>query len=257
MKLKPDFIIIGAQKCGTTNLWDMLNQHPDICMAEEKEPHYFTRHTRYPQHDWYRGLFVDDGRLTGEATNAYMFWPGAMVRMCDYDPRIKLIVILRNPTERAISHYWHEVAGGHETAHIHDALKPLETRLRLGGGTLQQALYHRSYLLRGLYVNQLYRVSQFFPQKQVRIITLQDLISDTVGTLASLCEFLGVNPVFSFETHRKRRKGDYPETDPALIELLDAYFMDTNYFLLENYKVDVREPTKQPVEWHFPGGETS
>lgn len=103
MKL-PDFIIIGAQKCGTTSLFNYLSKHPDVSLPEEKEIHFFDKFYNKGI-NWYKKNFLNDGMLTGEATPYYIYHPHVTVRISSCCPNAKLIVMLRNPIDRAYSNF--------------------------------------------------------------------------------------------------------------------------------------------------------
>ena len=132
----PDFIIIGAQKCGTTTLFDLLEQHPLLAPSYKKEIHYFDGGLD-PRIDtfkkglsWYRGHFpLKSGKLTFEASPLYLFNSLCAERIKRAVPDVKLIVLLRNPTDRAISHYFHSLRAGDERLGIAEALKSEERRL--------------------------------------------------------------------------------------------------------------------------------
>ncbi len=108
----PDFIILGAQRAGTSSLYYYLSQHPQILPAVRKELHFFDDHYRRGL-GWYRSQFPTRGArgtITGEATPYYLSHPHAPARIQRLLPQARLIVLLRNPVERAISHYFFEVS---------------------------------------------------------------------------------------------------------------------------------------------------
>ena len=124
-RVLPDFVIIGAHKSGTTSLYDFITQHPSIESASEKEPCYFSTKYKFGSL-WYRSNFPTelskyllakkDGKFyTGEATTSYLFHPSSAYRMKKMLPNIKLIVILRNPVDRAYSNYNYSVKYNKET----------------------------------------------------------------------------------------------------------------------------------------------
>ena len=131
----PDFFIIGAKKCGTTFLYHLLGQHPHVEAAKKKEIHYFDHHFS-KGNDWYRSHFPPptwkEGRrsITGESSPYYLFHPHAARRMAGVVPRARLIVLLRNPVDRAYSHYHQEAGRGHEPLTFEEAIEAEEARLR-------------------------------------------------------------------------------------------------------------------------------
>ena len=109
----PDFLILGAQRCGTSSLHHWLSQHPDIWLPDEKELHFFDLNW-HAGPSWYRGMFTDDGRVVGEATPIYLFYPNVDDWVHEVAPDCKFIVLLRDPVDRAYSHYHHALRTGVE-----------------------------------------------------------------------------------------------------------------------------------------------
>ena len=115
----PGFLIIGAQKSGTTTLFAMLGTHPQLTRPTDKEVHYFSLHYERGE-AWYRRHFK--GEIAFEASPYYIFHPAAPERIRATIPNAKLIAILRDPVQRSISHYFHSVLKGHETLPMLEAL---------------------------------------------------------------------------------------------------------------------------------------
>src|SRR5229473_3108964 len=150
LRLLPDFVIIGTQRGGTTSLYNYLAEHPSIGAASIKEVHFFDT-SHYKQGlAWYRAHFPPfvqkyytqhvqkQAFITGEASPYYLFHPFAARRMANSLPHVKLIVMLRNPVDRAYSHFYHELEGGHETLPKGTVLDIEERRLLRGySGRLQ------------------------------------------------------------------------------------------------------------------------
>ena len=129
----PDFLILGAQKAGTTALYSYLRKHPSIIGPSWKEVSYFDRHyARGPA--WYRGNFPNKlrtrGALVGEASPSYLFHPLGPRRVRELVPEARLVALLRDPVDRALSHYNHERALGREPLSFEDALAAEDDRLR-------------------------------------------------------------------------------------------------------------------------------
>src|SRR5690349_3699828 len=172
-RLLPDFLIIGAQRGGTTSLYNYLQAHPNIHSASIKEVHFFDRKFQKGVH-WYRahfpmrltkvyaGRFRHEGFVTGEASPAYLFHPQVPERIARLLPRVKLIVLLRNPVDRAYSQYYHTLQLGYETLTFEEAIAAEEERIAGEREKISQDEYyqshafkHQSYLSRGIYVDQL------------------------------------------------------------------------------------------------------
>ena len=190
-----DFVIGGAQKGGTTALCAYLREHPELLMARRKQVHFFDEDSHFangsPDYSIYHAAF-DAGvgrRLTGEATPIYMYWEPAPRRMWQYNPHMKLILLLRNPIERAYSHWTMEHSKGRDSASLWDALSDETERCR-------EALpdQHRvySYIDRGVYSEQLRRIWRYFPPPQVLVMKSEHLRDEADAALAEVCDFLGV-----------------------------------------------------------------
>lgn len=191
-----DFIVVGVQKAGTTALFDHLADDPAIGLSDVKEVHFFDDETQdwaRPDYDAYHARF-DWSRpaIRGEATPIYAYWPGALERIAAYDPAIKLVLMLRDPVERAWSHWRMEHGRGHET-------KPFSWCVRQGRQRLFDAQpwgHHReySYVERGFYGDQVERLLALFPRDQVLLLQAEDLRRDPQAVLGRLNIFLGAPP---------------------------------------------------------------
>ncbi len=241
LKDAPTFLIVGAQKCGTTSLYHYLAQHPAIFMArayeESGEIHYFSGDT-YPNDDWYRSLFrvpaeqARQIRATGESTPNYCYFPEAIERIHAFDKRIKLIMMLRNPIDRALSHYWMMRNKGQEDLSFDAALE--QERERIQTSTL--ALNRFSYLTRGHYVEQLDRMCRYFPPNQILIRRTEDLAQQPQKILNDIADFIGVD-TFVLHDFPHHRQGDYPPADAEVRQRLFVYFEPYNQQLTAQYGI--------------------
>ena len=220
IRLLPDFLIIGGQRCGTTSLYNYMIRHPYIASASTKEVHYFDIHYRKGA-NWYRAHFPTVARkyymtrvkqrdcLTGEATPYYLYHPSAPRRICELIPRVKLIVLLRNPVDRAFSHYLHALRSNAETLPFEEALRQEEERLK---GEEEKILRNEecysfnhqyfSYLSRGLYLRQIRNVLTHFPKDQVLIECSEEFYAAPQKTLTRVYEFLNL-PDWALEKYEK------------------------------------------------------
>src|SRR4030066_135636 len=163
----PDFLIIGTQKGGTSSLFHLLIQHPQIHPLDSKvkEVHYFDRRRNYKKGElWYRSHFplrdtINPGELVGEATPAYLFFPDAAKRIQKDLPNAKLICLLRNPTERAISHYFMQVREKQECRPIMEAMLGEEVG----------HYFYKFYKSRGLYLEQIKRYESYLKKNRLLI----------------------------------------------------------------------------------------
>lgn len=182
----PDFVIVGAQRCGTTSLYRYLDGHAGVFMAATKELHFFDRHFAQGL-GWYRAQFESarTDQLAGEATPRYMSDGLAIERLATAVPDARLVAILRNPVDRAYSHYWMERARGREQLSFEDAVAAEEAR--------DDPEVLPAYLGQGRYLRQLQRITDRFPREQLLVLLFDDLCRDAAATFSGLCRFLGVD----------------------------------------------------------------
>lgn len=200
--MRVHFAIVGAQKCGTSALAAFLGQHPEICMAPAKEVHFFDsaaeRLTPPEKRDIaYHAEFPNyTGQpIVGEATPVYMFLPHVPPRMRSYNPDFKLICLLRDPADRALSHYAMSVAKGLEhrgpvAAFLLEGPRLLCSRPEDIGPDKPWRCH--SYRARGLYSHQIVRLLRYFPRKQLLVLTQEELREHHAETLVRVFRFLGV-----------------------------------------------------------------
>jgi hypothetical protein len=190
------FLIAGVQKGGTTALFDYLGDYDDVALSEVKEVHFFDDDERdwsKPEYGAYHARFGDPaGRPCGEATPIYSYWPGSLERIAAYNPAMRLILVLRDPVQRAWSHWRMEYARGAET-------NPFAWCVREGRQRLFDAEpwgHHRefSYVERGFYGEQVERALSLFPAAQLQVLTAEALRTDPAGVLAQVRGFLGLGP---------------------------------------------------------------
>lgn len=190
-----DFIIAGAQKAGTTALFDYLQDHPSVGLSDLKEVHFFDDEGQdwsAPDYDAYHAHFdlADTSRVWGEATPIYLYWKDSLARIRAYNPAIRLIVLLRDPVERAFSHWKMEFARGVET-------HPFDWCIRAGRQRLFAAEpwgFHRefSYVERGYYGAQIEHLLTLFPAHQLLVLRAEDLEAKPGPVLDQISSFLGV-----------------------------------------------------------------
>jgi hypothetical protein len=243
----PDFLIIGAQKCGTTSLYHLLTQHPYVEPAAFKELHFFDFDSIFDEGiEWYRQCFPapkwKDGRrtITGEGTPAYLFYPSVPGRMAKVIPRAQLIALLRNPADRAYSHYQQVARKGEETRTFEEAIGAGKKTWLLGkegeaseGADRADLDGDSEYLSRGVYVDQLLRWSEFFREEQILVLKSEDFFERPKETLKVVLNFLGL-PDWEPEAWEIRKKGRYERgMDPATRRRLEEYFEPHNRRLYE------------------------
>lgn len=193
-----NFVIAGVQKGGTTALYEYLREYPDIALSREKETHFFDDETRdwsAPDYAAYHAFFDDTGaRACGEATPIYSYWPRSLERIRAYNPRMKLILVLRDPVERAWSHWRMEFARGAETHPFAWCVRQGRQRLFEAEAPGRPWGHHRefSYVERGYYGEQAERLLSLFPREQLHVLRAEALRTQPETTLAGVRAFLGL-----------------------------------------------------------------
>lgn len=240
----PNFLAIGVMKGGTTSFFNYLSRHPQINPPFRKEIKFFDIH--YPQGlSWYRAHFplrpkMRDGTMTGEATPYYIFHPLAAQRIARHLPEAKLIVLLRNPVDRAYSHYSHMVKVGREPLSFEQALEKEEERL---SGEVDKiiadSLYstfkhlHYSYQARGHYAEQLQKLYGLFPRENILILNSEELYSQPANVMSTAFSFLGL-PLNASGSYEVFKQGTYKAgMDPLTRQKLVDHFRPYNQHLYD------------------------
>lgn len=228
----PDFLILGAMKSGTTSLYKYLCQHPDITPAKEKELQFFSKRFKkgFP---WYKSQFpslMSPSRkgITGEGDPYYLFHPHAPKRIYETMPHVKLIVLLRNPTDRAFSHYNYinrRVNMSFEEA-IKKELEGIqeEKKKMLKDETYNSKFYRDySFLSRGKYIEQLMAYEKYFDKKQILVLNSEEFFDDPQRGVNQVFEFLNLPSykVGKFKVFNNRHYGPLKDST--------RHFL-TNYF---------------------------
>jgi hypothetical protein len=239
----PGFLIIGAQRCGTTSMYRTLSQHPGVLKAVlHKGVHYFDMNYDHGP-SWYRAHFplraagrraaraAGSAALTFESSPYYMFHPLAADRIAHDLPEVKLLVLVRDPVERAYSAHAHELARGFETEPFPRALELEDERLRgeadrmtQDPGYLSHSYQHHAYLARGRYAEQLDRLEGIFGTDRLHVIDSGDFFTEPEPVYDAVLGFLGLRRLGypEFERHNARPRSPMP---PSLRTELDDYFL--------------------------------
>ena len=238
-RMRPDFVLVGASRSGTTSLFTALTAHPDVRRpAVNKGVRYFDLNY---QRDlaWYLGHFplrpfAGAGARTFEASGYYLFHPLAVPRLAHDLPDAKIVMMLRDPVERAYSAWKHESARGFEDETFERALELEEGRLagqeeliaaRPGWESVPHR--HQSYRARGEYAPQLRRVLEHVPREQVHVIISEDYFARPAETTAALVDFLGLAPAPDLPTPRLNARPG-AEAAPGTTAALRAHFAPYN-----------------------------
>jgi hypothetical protein len=244
----PDFIIIGAQKCGTTSLFSYLSGHPKLLPSFSKEVHYFDGGLD-PAADnfkkgeaWYRAHFpleelVTAQKRTFEASPFYIYHPLVARRIADLLPQVKLVAVLRNPTERALSHYFHARRGNLEPLPVLEAMQQEERRLEplVERGDFKNVAFRiHSYKSRGLYSDQIARYLACFPRSRLLALSSEAFFNEPKDTLRRVFEFVGVDADFTpAKLKALNVSWNRREVDPEVHAYLNDFFRPHNRALFD------------------------
>jgi Sulfotransferase domain len=252
----PGFIIIGAQKAGTTSLHSYLSQHPQIRTGSKKEVHYFDLNAHHGER-WYRSHFpylsqlrstgAGAAGMTGEASPYYLFHPHAAARIRSKLPNVRLVALLRDPVARAYSHYRHNLRQGHESGTFEEALSREEALLpseaqRMREDPTYRSMLHQlySYRARGRYAEQLQPYFDLFPRDQILILKSEDFFTETQEAFDRVVDFLGLG-AWRLDAKRIYNVGRYEPGPIPCEEDLRTYFRPHNERL--------RELAGMNIEW--------
>ncbi len=233
----PGFLIIGGIRCGTTSLIHYLDDHPSLGMSAIDEVHYFDWH--YEEGEaWYRSWFpitIGDGPdMVGESSPSYLMNPLVPERVAALLPDVKLIVLLRNPVDRAVSHYNLRRSGGRESQSTFEAALEQEAA-RVGptnhrrpeiGGRID------CYFEQGTYVTGLRRWLGYVDRSQMHIIDSGELFASPATTYRGVQDFLGVPP-HGLEEYERLNAATYRAVDLATRSSLQARYEPYNQELYE------------------------
>ena len=251
-RLVPSWIVVGAQRSGTSSLYEYLVAHPQVRRAATEEIHYFDNNYHRGK-AWYRGHFAmrTSGRFladnerrqpaTGEATPYYLAHPLALERIAKDLPKVKILIVLRNPVDRAYSHFNHERNLGREP------LSSFEEALDREPGRLQgeverivaeEPLYYSyahqnfSYVARGHYAEQISRVFGLFPRENVMVMSSERLTKEPDQVYAEILDFIGL-PQYKLTRFPHYSALRYPPMSKAARERLQSIFAPENERLFQ------------------------
>ena len=223
----PDFLGLGTQKGGTTTLHRLLGKHPDVFLPACKEVHFFDQNYNSGE-AWYREHFqtARADQRCGDITPFYLFHPDVPGRIYQHIPNARLIVLLRDPVERAISQVFHAQRLGFEPLPIDEALAAEQGRLATGD---PYSFQKHSYLSRSRYLEQLDRYEALFPREQLLILRSEDLFSTPERIWQELLSFLELKPMDWPGALPRANAGDGlgDQIDPALRQHLRQQLAET------------------------------
>ena len=222
-----NFVICGTQKGGTTALDHYMRLHSEVCMATKKEVHFFDNDnyflTNSPPYNKYHKFFnpKKNHKIIGESTPIYMFWINAMERIFDYNPNIKLIIILRNPIERAFSNWNMEIQRKREKRTF---LQSINYEIKEFNKNKQNRTY--SYLKRGLYSDQIKRILRIFKKKQLLCLKNENLRNNPGETLSLVSKFLGISEFINTQKISIHSRNYNEKLGPEEKGILNSFFLE-------------------------------
>jgi hypothetical protein len=189
---KVSFLVVGAQKSGTTTLHHHLAQQPDLYLPDRKELHFFDADSldwSNPDYQTYEAFFAAAtvGQICGEVTPAYMLHRRFLQRIQAYNPEMRLIAILRHPVERAWSNWRMLVTQDAETLPFSQAIREGRTRIAKDWRAY-------SYVERGFYADQIANMLELFPARNCHFVLTDDLARDPTAAITGICAFLDCPP---------------------------------------------------------------
>lgn len=223
---KPNMIIIGAPKTGTTSLHYYLSQHPDIYMSEDKEPHYFcndlheendkffkfNKYFRYREESKYLSIFkgAKEEKVIGEASTTYIYSKLAAKNIHAFDPSMKIIAIIRDPLDLAYSWYNYLKFLTHETAETFEEALSLEEERKKDYSKIPDCVLYPTSIFYSAVVNfkdNLERFTSLFPAHQCKFILYDDLKENVDAVFGEVLEFLEVDSTFTADYSMKNVSG--------------------------------------------------
>lgn len=210
---KPNLFIVGAPKAGTSSLYSYLSKHPDIFVPEVKETHHFScpevKDTYYKvsfveSADEYLNLYKNaiNQKWLGDFSPSCLFSPHAAQRIFDFNPDSRIIIVLRDPADRAVSHYLMDRRLGIQTKTLPESIKEKESN----------RLFIKEYMEMGKYYPQIKRYLDCFSREQVYLARYDELVTDPAAFISNILEFLGLESVSSIDTTRKHNPYRMPRS---------------------------------------------
>lgn len=192
--MKPNFFCLGAQKAGTTTLFEILKHHSDVYVPADKEMHFFSNEDNYIKGiEWYESKYYEESgnkKIRSDFTPNYLSYPGCAKRIYDLiGPDVKLLIVLRQPIARAYSHYLMYKAKGYENLSFFDALKEEEKRQN-DAKTAEKY----NYIGKGRYNEQIKEYLNYFDRKNIMFLVFEyDIVKNMDKTIRDIERFLNIN----------------------------------------------------------------
>lgn len=231
----PSFVIIGTMKGGTTSLYHYIASHPDVVPSAIKETDFFLTDRNFSKGlDWYKSLFKGSG-LAYEASPNYTkrdTFPGVPARMYSILPEARLIYVLRDPIDRAISHYIHNYAHGRESRLFKEVIRDFQS----------------NYMLTSKYYYQIQAFLEHYPDKQILLIESEQLRKNTSAALCDIFKFLGLSLEFDTDHLKKKYHESSTKIRRSSLERMLKSRTKNPHFLrgIECLAAPFRKPVEKP-----------
>ena len=242
---KVNLLVCGVQKGGTSSLHEYLSKHPKVFMSKQKELHFFDNEkifssipvniNFYHQHFNFKGNY----KFYGESTPIYFYWNQSPFRIFSYNPDVKIIILLRNPIERAFSHWKMEFRKNNDSLNFTEAIKNENKRIKIDL-PFQHRIY--SYIDRGFYFEQIRRLKFYFKVENILFIKSESFFSNPQNEMNKIFDFLDLDRINfnSFEIHNA-------SNELSLIQTKDKDFL-RNIFYYDIKNVE-RELNWDCTDW--------
>lgn len=204
---KVNFFCVGAQKSGTTTLHNILSQHPDFCLPQKKETHFFSNEKIYNRGKTYYLSYFDRSKsykYFGEVDPEYSYFTESAERIFNTFGKVKILFILRDPVDRAYSHYLMTKRRGIENFSFEKAMAEEKDRINNNDGKM-----HYSYCSRGYYLDQLLNYEHYFGKDNIKILLFEEFIKNPLGSITEIASFIGLNE-FEFTNTNKNNPASHP-----------------------------------------------
>ena len=243
----PNFMLVGAMRSGSTYIHRVLSEHPDIFLPPTKELHYFSRKCNsdinsVDLNDYSKFFTEYNGqKLIGEMTPEYIYHAYVPSHLKHFFPDLKILMTLRNPVDRAYSHYWWAVKGGHvEYLSFENAFRQESERLaEFNAKADNKKVDQYAYFDKGMYLKQIQNYLKHFDLSQIHFVLLDDIKQNPQEACDKICEFLGVK---SFEVPNQSFKNH------ATIPKYDSLFRKLSFFRNSEFQMKGRRFITKPIK---------
>ncbi len=216
----PNLFIVGTPKAGTTSLHHYLSFHPEVFMSTPKETNFFTyddikkqdlyyKEEHISSKDQYLNLFkkVKNEHVIGEGSVSYLYYPGTAKKLFDFNPKSKIIIILRNPVERCYSHYLMDYNLGFVKTDLETIISEGENE------NSSHARAYQQFIKLGQYSHQIEEYLSVFPKEQVKIFIYEEIVPERKKFILDVCAYLGIKYIYDNDFEHQTNIYNQPKGD--------------------------------------------